>query len=83
MALLETSKHAGGTYPLATEKLSLVVMAEIARELCGFDVKARRLSSEEFAHIALSPIARQGKGRFRWGYTSSDCGPQHQFHQNG
>jgi uncharacterized protein YbjT (DUF2867 family) len=56
MTLLDPSKHAGGIYPLATERLSLVDMAEIAREICGFDVKARRLSSEEFAHIALSPL---------------------------
>lgn len=57
MALLDPSKHVGRTYRLATEKLSLADMAEIAREVCGFDVKARNLSSEEFAHMALSPLA--------------------------
>ncbi|KAH0831517.1 hypothetical protein FOPE_00544 [Fonsecaea pedrosoi] len=57
VSLLEPSKHAGRTYPLATEKLSLVDMADIAKDMCGFDVRARRLSSDEFARMALSPLA--------------------------
>ncbi|OAL37363.1 hypothetical protein AYO20_03212 [Fonsecaea nubica] len=57
VSLLEPSRHAGRTYPLATEKLSLVDMADIAKDICGFDVGPRRLSSDEFARMALSPLA--------------------------
>ena len=59
----DVERHAGQTYVLSTEALSLEDMAAVATEVCGGAVvEARTLTGREFAELALSVAAVEAAG---------------------